>query len=164
MNRSQIIGRLVAGLAVLSVAIVWPSVAFAGGKSLESESKVKRSATATKPNDKGEQVVTITLDIDKGWHLYANPINSNEEFLAKNRTMIKIASKVKLVAVDVQYPPGTKHVDGKSYYDIYEGRVTIKANVQRAAGDTSPLEITLEVNACDENVCLKRSEIKLMIP
>ena len=40
----------------------------------------------------------------------------------------------------------------------------IEAAVQRTKGDTSPLEITIDVNACDDKNCLAPGKIKLMVP
>ena len=41
---------------------------------LKSDSVVKATAAAAKPDADGKQTVTLTLAIDKGWHLYANPV------------------------------------------------------------------------------------------
>ncbi len=39
---------------------------------------VKATATADKPDADGKQTVTITLNIEKPWHLYANPVEVKE--------------------------------------------------------------------------------------
>src|SRR5262249_5349360 len=44
----------------------------------KSDSKVKITAKADKPDDDGKQVVTINLEIEKGWHAYANPIGADD--------------------------------------------------------------------------------------
>src|ERR1017187_6268699 len=82
MNRLCFLGYLLAGL-VMSLAVMLP--AQAGQK---SESKVKASATATKAGDDGKQTVTITLEIVKGWHIYANPVGA-EDFEG-NKTSVTI--------------------------------------------------------------------------
>ena len=79
MNRSQLLGCLLVGLALLGV---WHSESVAGGR--KSDSQVKAKATATKPNDNGQQTVTVTIDINKGWHIYANPVD--HEFLENGAT------------------------------------------------------------------------------
>src|SRR4051812_10985312 len=129
MNRSQLFGGLFVALALVGAAFVWQSDAKAGGR--KSDAEVKATATATKPNDKGEQLVTITLDISKGYHIYANPVD--HEFLTNGQTKVTVAAKVKPAAVDVKYPVGKKVVDGKESYNTYEGRVVIQASVRRAA-------------------------------
>ena len=144
-----------------ATTLVWQADA---GGSKKSDSKVKASATATKIEN-GEQTVTITLDIEKGWHLYANPVNHNNEFLEANQTTVKIAAKGKFKGQPkIKYPAGDPKVDKTEKYDVYKGIVKIEATVQRTKGDTSPLEITIDVNACDDKNCLAPGKIKLMVP
>jgi DsbC/DsbD-like thiol-disulfide interchange protein len=133
------------------------------GKLEKSDSKVKASVTATKLGADGKQTVTITLDVAKGWHLYANPVNHNNEFLDGNQTVVKIASKEK-VNFKVMYPAGKTKIDKKEKYDVYEGSVKIEATVMRPRGDTGPLQINIEVSACDDKVCLQPGVVKLMVP
>ena len=159
MNRPQLFTSVVAGLALVAFAIVSDSEA----GSRKSDGQVKATATASKIDDTGKQTVTITLDINKGWHLYANPVNHNNDFLDGAATKVTFAAKVKPQA-SVKYPAGKTIVDKKDKYDTYEGTVKIEALVKRAEGDTSPLEITISVQACDKNVCLEPGKIKLTIP
>ena len=39
---------------------------------------VKVDATATKIDADGKQIVTVTLDIEKNWYIYANPVKNEE--------------------------------------------------------------------------------------
>ena len=149
-------------IAVLATTAAWQ--AQAGSKLGKSDTKVKATATATKAGADGKQVVTITLDIEKGWHLYANPVNHNNDFLDANQTVVKIAAKDKLGDVKVMYPAGKTKIDKKEKYNIYEGTTKIVASVVRVMGDTSPLQITVEVSACDDSVCLAMGKIKLTVP
>jgi hypothetical protein len=160
MKRSQRCGGILTGLAFFAAALSWHAEA-GGGKLEKSDSKVKATATATKAGADGKQTVTITLDVVKGWHLYANPVNN--EILDDNRTTVKIAAKEK-VKVDVKYPAGKTIADKKEKYDIYEGVVKIQAYVVRTMGDTSPLEINIAVSACDSKVCLLPGTVKLRVP
>ncbi|MBI2805764.1 MAG: hypothetical protein HYX68_12360 [Planctomycetes bacterium] len=157
MIRNPVFG----GLFVLSAAAfaAFTPVDAAGTK---SDSKVKATATTTKIDAKLTQTVTITLKIDKGWHLYANPVN--HEFLEGAATTVKIAGKNKNTTASVKYPPGKKIVDKKETYNIYEGVVKINATVVRAPGDVGPLEITIGVQACDKGVCLSPAKVKLTVP
>jgi len=130
----------------------------------KSDSKVKASATATPPDKDGKQTVTITLAIDKGWYIYANPVG-NEDY-AENRTVVTIKAKDK-VKVDVKYPEGKAKTERKTTNRIYEPTAVIVANVQRTPGDVSPLEISIDVNACrvekGETVeCLFPGTVKLV--
>jgi DsbC/DsbD-like thiol-disulfide interchange protein len=151
------------GILLVAFAFTALNLAASAGSS-KSESKVKASASATKINDKGEQTVTISLIVEKGWHIYANPVNHNNDFLDAARTKVKIEAKSKFNSINVAYPPGTTHMDGKEKYDIYKGNVKLEATLKRAAGDTSPLQITIEVQACDSIVCLEPSKVKLVVP
>lgn len=146
--------------AISVAALAWRAEVDAGGT--KSESKVKAKVEATKVDAKGTQTVTVTLDILKGWHLYANPVN--HDILEGAETKVKITSKGKLKDVKVKYPAGKTHIDKKEKYDIYEGVVKIQAVVQRNAGDTTPLDIVVDVSACDSSVCLQPSKLKLTAP
>src|SRR5207249_5017870 len=46
-------------------------------KPKKSEAVVKIDASATKPDDDLQQTVTVSIAIDKSWHLYANPVPSD---------------------------------------------------------------------------------------
>jgi len=154
MIRRKVFGCV---LVLIGLALACESPVDAGGN--KSDSKVKATAEASKIDAKRTQNVTITLKIDKGWHLYANPVN--HEFLEGAETKVKIASKGKLAKVSVKYPAGKTVIDKKEKYDVYEDVVKINATILRAAGDTSPLEISVAVQACDSKVCLQPATIKL---
>lgn len=134
----------------------------AGGRKSDSEVKIK--ATATPVDASGKQEVVLTLDINKGWHLYANPVG-NEEFESA-RTQVKIDSKSAPATVKIDFPKGNVHTDktvGK--LNVYQGKVEIRASVQRAQGDQSPLDVSLKFMACgDENgQCLLPANVKLQV-
>ena len=150
---------ILAAFAILGTAFTWQSDA--AGKNTKSDSKVKAAATASKIDADGKQTVTISLNIEKGWHLYANPVNHNNDFLDANQTTVKIATKKEKVQFKVKYPAGKTKIDKKEKYDVYEGAIKIEASVVRAKGDTSPLEITIDVSACDDKNCLAPGKIKL---
>ncbi len=145
--------HLFAALAI--AALVWHSQADGGSKSID---QVKAKATATKPDDAGKQTVTITLEIAKGWHIYANPVG--HDLLEPGQTKVKIAK----VKYDVKYPAGKVVVDGKEKYSIYEYKVVIQAAVTRTVGDASPLEISVAVQACTDKTCLQPGTLKLTVP
>jgi DsbC/DsbD-like thiol-disulfide interchange protein len=129
------------------------------GKSL---SPTKVSATATKPDAEGRQTVLVRLEIEKGWHAYANPVRN--EVLESNKTIVKIASKGgKLADIKIEYPPGEKKVDGKETYQIYHDKVTITAKVRRATGDSSPLDVTVQYVNCDATRCLPPKTVTLIV-
>jgi thiol:disulfide interchange protein len=126
----------------------------------KSESVVKTDVKASKPDDDGNQMVTITLEItDKRYHLYANPVGN--DMLKTAQTTVRFTSKLEGDA-KVDYPAG-KLVKDETVgdYKTYEGTVTIKAKVRRVKGDTSPLALSITFQACDEKTCLLRSTVKL---
>ena len=65
----------------------------------------------------------------------------------------------------VEYPAG-KLVKDKVVgdYKVYDDKVTIKAMVKRAKGDTSPLEVSVKFQACTEKQCLVPATVKLTVP
>jgi DsbC/DsbD-like thiol-disulfide interchange protein len=129
----------------------------------KSDSKVEVTASLDPktPGADGKQVVTITLAIESGWHIYANPAD-NEDVTA---TTVKVSARVRPRDVKVDYPEGKVVTDptiGK--YRVYEDRATIKATVLRAAGDSGPLEISVKFQACNEKSCLVPATKKLTVP
>jgi len=53
----------------------------------DSKDAVTITATADKPDADGKQTVTLTLAIDAGWHLYANPVGNED--LKSVQTVVK---------------------------------------------------------------------------
>jgi DsbC/DsbD-like thiol-disulfide interchange protein len=150
---------IIAGLGIL--AIVLQTHAFAADDT--SDKKIKATATATKLGADGKQTVTISLEIEKGWYIYANPLNTNTDVLDGNETRLSVKSKDKVVA-SVKYPAGKRKKDGRLEYDIYQDRIEIKAEVQRTAGDSGPLQISIDVNTCRKGECLLPGTVKLTVP
>jgi uncharacterized protein len=126
----------------------------------KSDSVVKIEAKADKIADDGTQNVTVTLNIDKGWHLYANPVGNED--LAENQVTVTLSSKKKLEDVKIEYPEG-KLVKDKTVgdYKTYEGTVTVKATVRRAKGDTEPIDVAVKLQACDKTTCLAGTTVRL---
>src|SRR5438105_5026023 len=75
------------------------------GKAEKSDSQVKVAATSGKPDSSGTQLLTITVDINKGWHIYANP--TDHEVLDGAKTVVTVQSNGKPLRAKVDYPPGT---------------------------------------------------------
>ena len=136
--------------------------AHAGGK--KSDAEVKVSIAAGKPDTAGKQVITIELDINKGWHIYSNPVGNDD--LAAAQTEVKVSGKTKPASVKIDYPKGqiiNDKVVGK--YGVYEDKIAIKATVQRAEGDTGPLEVSVKFQACnDKGSCLFPATVRKMVP
>jgi uncharacterized protein len=137
------------------------AIAQAGGAK-KSDSVVKTTAEATKPDAEGKQAVTVTMVIEPGWHIYANPVGSDD--LAAVQTKISVDAKMKLDEAKVQYPPG-KQIEDKiiGNYKIYEDKVEIKVTVKRKAGDLSALEVTAKFQACTDKQCLLPANVKIKV-
>ncbi|HEX4589734.1 MAG TPA: protein-disulfide reductase DsbD domain-containing protein, partial [Gemmataceae bacterium] len=133
----------------------------AGAK--RSDSVVKVTASADKPGADGKQVVKITLTIEKGWHAYANPVGNND--LTPAQTTVVVSGKIEPKSVSTEYPKGKVVVDPVvGNYLVYEGTAVIKAVVQRAAGDSGPLDVTVKFQACNDKTCLLPATVKLHVP
>ena len=154
------------GLALLgsTLLLVCGATLQAGGKkSVKSDAEVKVSATAGKAGADGKQPVTITLAVNKGWHIYANPVG--EETLAPVQTVVTVAGKEKPQDVKIEYPAGKvkEDKDLKITYKIYEDKVDIKAHVHRAKGDTGPLEVSVKLQTCSDKSCLLPATVKVPV-
>jgi DsbC/DsbD-like thiol-disulfide interchange protein len=143
-------------------AILLCDSATALAQARKSDSVVKVDATTDKPDADGKQTVTITLDIENGWHVYANPVENED--LTNAQTVVSISAKLKLENVKVEYPAGKLQKDHGEKYKIYEGKAVIKAQVKRAKGDNSPLEMTITLQACNDKTCLLPATIKKELP
>jgi DsbC/DsbD-like thiol-disulfide interchange protein len=145
----------VLGFAVAIALFALPTLR-AGGKL----DPVKVQATAGKPDDAGKQTVSVQVTIDKGWHIYANPVD--HEDLAEAATVVTIKAGGKAVDAKVKYPAGTPHTEkGIGTFKIYEDKVTIQAELAKAPG---PLEVSIKFQACDEKRCLPTKTLKINVP
>jgi hypothetical protein len=148
---------LVAVLTVAAIADYLQPQALAQKK---SDAVVKTSVKAEKPNADGKQLVTITMEVESPWHIYANPVGLDD--LAEAKTSITVGGKTKLAGVSIDYPKGKVKEDKViGNYNIYEGKVTFKATVTRAKDDASPLTVTIKFQACNDSKCLLPATVKL---
>jgi thiol:disulfide interchange protein len=162
-HRGRVLTAAVFGLAALVLALGPGGTSTAAGGKDKSHTKV--TATASKPDSQGRQTITITMDIEKPWYAYANPVGFEE--LENAQTTVKIASKGgKLEEVKITYPPGKEKTDSllKANYKIYLDKVTITGQVRRAKGDTSPLEVSVTFMNCHpKGMCLPPETVKFSL-
>jgi hypothetical protein len=154
--------RVWLAVVVIGLALaVCGTPAFARPK--KSDDVVKANAETTKPDAEGNQTITLTLTVDKPYHVYANPVGNDS--LDDAATTVTVEAGQKPEALKVDYPPGEVKKDATlGDYKIYEGKVTIKAQVRRARGDTSPLTVSIKLQACDNSSCLLPGTVKLTVP
>jgi DsbC/DsbD-like thiol-disulfide interchange protein len=148
------------------LAIVFACLALAAfampvcARAKKSSDVVKATAEATKPDADGNQTVTLTLNVEKPYHIYANPVGLMD--LEDAATVVSVDGAQKPEAVKVDYPAGEVIKDkALGDYKVYEGKVTIKAQVRRAKGDTGELTLTIKLQACDDKSCLPPGSIKV---
>jgi uncharacterized protein YyaL (SSP411 family) len=134
-----------------------------GPKKSDAVVKVTAKAEPAKPGADGKQTVTITLEIDKGWHIYANPPGLDD--LASSQTEVSISSEKKLKDVKIEYPEGKEVKDSViGNYKVYDDEVSIKATIERTAADSGALEVTMKFQACNEKHCLLPATKTLKVP
>lgn len=102
----------------------------------------------------GKCPIAIELSIADGWHINANPANS--EFAIP--TEVKITSKQKIKMTKIKYPQHELlHVDGQDDPShVYGGRVIIYAMLEISAEETADeaeLEVEVKIQACNEKTC-----------
>lgn len=151
--------RLIFG-AMLAVGLLTLPVD-GGGKKSDAEVKVNIEAGKA---EAGKQVITIRLEINKGWHIYSNPVGNDD--LAGAQTVVMVKGKTKPASVKIDYP--TPHIIKDKVlgnYGTYDGKIAIKATVQRAEGDAGPLEVSVRFQACnDRGSCLFPATVKKQVP
>ncbi len=151
--KSPRFAALIACLALTALAYAQPR---------KSDSVVKVTPEAGKIDADGNQTVTLQLDIERPYHLYANPVGNPD--LEDSQVTVSVDSKQKLESVKIDYPDGHLVKDKAGDYKKYEGKVTIKAQVRRARGDTSPLDVSIKLQACTDTACLPPATVKLSVP
>jgi hypothetical protein len=160
----------------MMLAIVWAEVLAAAcqeppATGRDKFSLVQAKATAQKPDAEGWQAVTVTLQIEKGYYLFANP--PGDDTFKDCETTVSLSAKKPLRVVKVKYPPGKLEaitfnlVEGgvvRLEYRIYENQVTIKASVRREKGDVSPLEVRVTLKPGHPLKSFSPETIKLSVP
>jgi Disulphide bond corrector protein DsbC len=147
---------------MVAISIFAAFTSFVCGQPQTSTSKVKITGEASKVDSEGKQTVTLHLDIAKGWHLYANPID-NADF-KDAQTVVKVKAGSPLKSARIEYPPGMLVKDKVlGDYKVFEGMVDIKAHLVRNTGDNSPLDVSVDVQACDSKGCLLPGTVKLTV-
>jgi uncharacterized protein len=152
-------GRVLA-LALLASGALLGGSAEARAQSKKSDSVVRIKAEADKPNSDGTTTVHLSLTIDKGWHIYANPVG--QEDLADTATTVTGSGATKVESVE--YPVG-KPIKDKvlGTYKVYEDQATIKVKARRPAGG-GPIDLNVKVQSCNETKCLVPAIVKVTIP
>jgi DsbC/DsbD-like thiol-disulfide interchange protein len=152
-------GRLIGWTWLLGAAAWLSAGADLPAQAKKSDSVVKLTAAAGRPAADGSQLVTVALAIDKGWHIYANPVGLKDLEDAQTVVMVRSAD------ARVEYPAGTLVQDKLvGDYRIYENTVEIRAIVRRQPGESGPLEVSVRFQACNDRTCLAPAQVTLKVP
>lgn len=128
----------------------------------KSDTVVKAKAVADKPAANGTQLVTVTLKIEKPWHIYANPVGNED--LVTVQTTIKVNGPDKPRVQKAEFPKSKLVKDSVvGDYKILEGDVVIKVMLQRTTGANGPLETEIKLQACSDKSCLPPATIKVAV-
>lgn len=154
-------------LAAIAQCIVVPcSICLQGGAQARPDrvtaNRVTVSASATMPDADGKQTVTVTLDIDKGWRILANPVG--KERFESWRTVVSLKPAIKPASLRIEYPPGKLFRDPQAPeadFRYYDGKTEIKAFLQRSPGDKGPIEVEVVFVAASDGV---QGETTLFFP
>ena len=151
---------LVAAVSASGLGIATPSESAAAGMDQpagETARHVRASATTRSFGSYRE--IVITLDIEQGYHINANP--ASFDFLIP--TSVTFAD---VRPTEVRYPAPTsfKPSFAPDTLNVYEGTVQLVAKLEDSALDgLHALSAAVNAQACTESVCLPPSRIALTI-
>jgi hypothetical protein len=136
----------------------------AGAKPKQADPvKITAQIKSQKVDAKGHLAVTVavTLDIEKGFHAYANPAGDDSLL----PTTVSVSGDPKPEDVKVTYPAGKERKDDvlDQTIRVYEGKVTIDVSFHRPTRNTDPLEVTVKYQVCNEMQCLPPKTVKVKV-
>jgi len=110
----------------------------------------------------GKCQFVVILDVEKGWHINANPPEPDNMI----PTQVTVASKVDLKQLETTYPAGKKLAVEvfPEPVSVYEGQVEIRGEIEvptGAGGKTDDLEFQIRYQACNDKTCLPPKTMKL---
>ena len=139
-----------------------------GAFHMPSSADKVRITVPVSPTDStsGNQSIAVTLHIQKGWHVNANP--PSLPFLIPTTAHAEIFGKT--VPLAVQYPPGRDsdiRLDGKPIA-VYDDNTTLIARFRsgklQAPQSKQSLTIMVTVQSCgDQGICLPPSTLKKVV-
>ncbi len=146
-------GRILSFLAAVTVLTSFVAASDPPTSRKKSADVVKIKTKLDKADADGKQLLTVTLSIDKQYHLYANPVG--QEDFEKSQTTLTIDGASKPEVINIDYPKGKIIKDPLvGHYAVYEGEVAIKATIKRKPGSQDNLEVSVKLQACSESSCL----------
>lgn len=120
-----------------------------------SETVVKTSASIK--SEGGATVLLVRLEVEKGWHVYANPPGNDD--LKSVATSVSLAGGTK---AEVTYPSGKQVIDPVvGNYRVYEGTEEIR--IKLASQPAGPVKVSVSFQACNEKSCLQPAKVMLEV-
>ena len=122
-----------------------------------------RPAGAVAPG--GEFDASVSITIQDGWHIYANPTGALE--LRPTTLTLDPTSERSATLVDVTYPAGDAKVLGSigtEKVPLYEGKIRIGARIRLAADakpGAIPIKLRLSYQACNDRLCLAPANLEI---
>jgi hypothetical protein len=134
----------------VTAAVLLLAVCAALGQGLrDSSAVVSVDAPTAVAADVGETVsITVGIDIDEGWHLYAH---GDTTYYGISVTGL---DSVPLAAAEVDYPAGHEGKFLGATVTLLEGREELTITGVLMAELDEPLAFELECQACDNKSCL----------
>ena len=134
---------------VITTVLLLAAIAALGQGMRDSSSVVSVKAPAAVNADVGETVgITVAIDIDKGWHLYAH---GDTTYYGISVTGL---DTLPLAAVKVEYPAGHMGRFLGEKVRLLEGSQELTITGVLMAELDEPLVFELECQACDAKSCL----------
>lgn len=127
---------------------------------LESKSKVNvRAQIIPSQSTDTHKSVTVTIKIDDGWHLNANP--ASLDFLIP--TVVDIQSE-QASTVQVDYPKAHTIETPLATIKVYKDTIEINAIIDSEQTiETSKMRALIQVQACQEDTCYPPSQITVEV-
>ena len=124
--------RRIGVVALVAALVCLGAVRMTQGQLKKSDAYVKITAEPGPVDSAGKQVITLKVVIDKGWHIYANPVGLADLEGGQTRVEVKGAKVLK-----ADYPAGKLNKDKiVGDHNIYEDSVVIKVEVERGKDAT----------------------------
>lgn len=132
-------------------------------QSADSSKVVKVEIAKDPTSTNQEKVFVITLTVELGYHLYANPVINPD--LASVQTSVAVKSEGTSIPSKVEYPAGKLVKDDVvGDYATYEGVTKIKAKVVVPNDQKTPLEVVVKYQACSKKSCLAPAVATFKLP
>ena len=143
---------------VYGISAAWPAAAAAAGSPSDHLEGTADHVhvTLVSPLDPDKTKFAITLTVDAGFHINANP--ASQDYLIP--TTLHVTNRTPL---RVTYPPPLRFKPKffDQPIDVYEGIVRIVAEFSRDARPPPALIGTVTAQACTEVICLPPADLPL---